>query len=154
MNVKNSSISNNLLYSIIHVQIYAEHNQPKWRTSMNERIHFFMKYISHTLSLKGWCFLRVRGEWRQGRTAILTQVLLTIAALLPHVGLGCSTVGHWEPKALCPATGSHFGILSPTDSNRPGHLVISLSHVHLLPLFFRLFTQVHLLIDDSVEGQY
>ena len=43
--------------------------------------------------------------------------------------------------------------LTPTNSNRPGHLVILLSHVHLLPLFFRLFTQVHLFIDSSVEGQ-
>ena len=34
------------------------------------------------------------------------------------------------------------------------HLVILLFNVHLLPLFFRLFTQVHLLIDGSVEGQY
>ena len=52
------------------------------------------------------------------------------------------------------AIDSHFGILSPTDSNRPGHLVILFSNVHLLPLFFPLFTQVHLLIDGSVEGQY
>ena len=29
------------------------------------------------------------------------RVLLTIAALLPHLGWGCSTVGHWGPKALC-----------------------------------------------------
>ena len=27
-------------------------------------------------------------------------------------------------------------------------------HVHLLPLFLRLFTQVHLFIDGSFEGQY
>ena len=41
-------------------------------------------------------------SWRQGQTAILTQVLLaTIAALLPHLGWGCSTVGPWGPKALC-----------------------------------------------------
>ena len=33
-------------------------------------------------------------------------------------------------------------------------LVISLFNVHLLPLFFRLFSQVHLLIDVSVESQY
>ena len=33
-------------------------------------------------------------------------------------------------------------------------LVIFLFGAHLLPLFFRLFTQVHLLIDGSVEGQY
>ena len=32
--------------------------------------------------------------------------------------------------------------------------VILFSTVHLLPLFFRLFTQMHLLIDGSVEGQY
>ena len=42
-------------------------------------------------------------------------------------------------------------ILSPTDSNR---LVILLFNFQLLPLFFRLFTQVHLLIDGSVECQY
>ena len=36
----------------------------------------------------------------------------------------------------------------------PGDLVILFSNVHLLPLFFRLFTQVHLLIDGSVDGQY
>ena len=35
-----------------------------------------------------------------------------------------------------------------------GHLVILFSIVHLLPLFFCLFTQVYLLIDGSVEGQY
>ena len=40
------------------------------------------------------------------------------------------------------AAGSHFD------------LVILFSNVHMLPLFFRLFTLVHLLIDDSVEGQY
>ena len=47
----------------------------------------------------------------------------------------------------------HAGILSPTFSN---HLDTWLyyCHVHLLLLFFRLFTQVHLLIDGSVEGQY
>ena len=32
-------------------------------------------------------------------------------------------------------------------------LVIFLFNVHLLPLFFRLFRLVHLLIDGSVEGQ-
>ena len=67
--------------------------------------------------------------------------------------LGCSTVGHWGSQALCLQADSHAGILSPTDSNRPGHLVILLSHTHLLQLFFRLFTQVHVLIDGSVKGQ-
>ena len=35
-----------------------------------------------------------------------------------------------------------------------GHLVILFSNAHLHLLFFRIFTQVHLLIDGSVEGQY
>ena len=33
-------------------------------------------------------------------------------------------------------------------------LVILLSNTHLLPLFFHLFTQVYLLTDGLVEGQY
>ena len=87
----------------------------------------------------------MRNEWRQGRTAILNQVLLsTIAALLLHLGLGCSTGGHRGPKALTLP-------LAPTDSN---HLIILFSNVYMLPLFFHLFTQVHLLIDSSIEGQY
>ena len=35
-----------------------------------------------------------------------------------------------------------------------GTLSIFFLDVHLLPLFFGLFTQVHLLIDGSFEGQY
>ena len=60
-------------------------------------------------------------SWRQGQTAILTQVLLlTITAFLSHLGLGCSTVGHWGPKALSLQAGSHAGILFPTVSNHLG----------------------------------
>ena len=55
--------------------------------------------------------------------------------------LGCSTIGP-EGSALSQQTGSHAGIPVP------------FLNVHLLPLFFGLFTQVHLLIDGSVEGQY
>ena len=44
---------------------------------------------------KGDVLFCVRDVWIQGQTAILTQVLLlTIAALLSHLGWGCSTVGH------------------------------------------------------------
>ena len=67
--------------------------------------------------------------------------------------LGLLNRGSLGAQSPLPAAGSHFGILSPT-LEPPGYLVILLSNVHLLPLFFRLFTQVHLLIDDSVEGQY
>ena len=77
----------------------------------------------------------------------------TIAALLSHLGLGCSTVGHWGPKALClklVLTSASCLQLTRT----AGYLVILFSNVHLLPLFFHLFTQVNLLTDGSVEGQY
>ena len=69
---------------------------------MNEQTHFFIKnIISHHLFWKGWCFCCVRDELETEQTATYwSQVLLTIAALLPHLGLGCSTVGHWGPKAL------------------------------------------------------
>ena len=128
------------------------------RTSMNERTHFFIKYISHTLFSKGLMFLCVREmSWKWGQTAILTpSSSSTIAALLSHLGWGSATVGHWGPKALnLPLALISVSSLQliPTDLNRPGHLVILLSHVHLLPLFFRLFTQLHLLIGSSVEGQ-
>ncbi len=50
-------------------------------------------------------------SWRRGQTATYwPKVLLTIAALLPHLGWGCSTVGHYKlilTLASCP----------PTDSN-------------------------------------
>ena len=61
-----------------------------------------------------------------------------------------------SPRAQSPlsAAGSHFGILFSNWLKPTGHLVILFSNAHLLPLFFRLFTQVHLLSDSSVEGQY
>ena len=58
------------------------------------------KYISHTLSLKGLMLAVCEMEMGTDHY-ILTQVLLTIAALLSHLGWCCSTVGHWGPKALC-----------------------------------------------------
>ena len=62
---------------------------------MNERTHFTKICIFYTLFSKGLMFLLcVSDEWRQGQTVILTQVLLlTIVALLLHLGLGCSTGG-------------------------------------------------------------
>ena len=67
--------------------------------------------------------------------------------------LGCSTVGHWGPKALClPLALTSASSLQLTQAICA--LVILLFNVHLLSLFFRLFTPVHLLIDGSVKGQY
>ena len=121
--------------------------------------HFFIKiYLSHFILER----VDVRCVWEvssiRGQTATYwPKVLRTIATLLSHLGWDCSTMGHWRSKALylplalnsasCPQ-------LTSTGSNRLGHLVISFSNIHLLLLFFRLFTQGHLLIDGSVEGQY
>ena len=83
-------------------------------------------------SRKGWCWLCVRGELETGTDCyILTQVLLTVATLLPHLGWGCSTVGHWGPKALCqPLALNSAPCLqltpTPTDSSPlcPGYIFV------------------------------
>ena len=69
---------------------------------MNQGTHFFIKmYLSHFILEKGWSWLCVRSQLETGTDFyILTQVFLTIVALLSHLGWGCSTVGHWGPKAL------------------------------------------------------
>ena len=91
-------------------------------------------------------------SWRHGQIAILTQVLLTIAAL-SHLGWVAQP---WVTESPKPSVCSWFSLWHPVSNwLKPfGHLVILLSNAHLFALFFRLFTQVHLLIDGSVEGQY
>ena len=103
------------------------------------------KNISHTLySRKGWCWLCVRGELDSGTDCyILTQVLLIIEAFLSHFGWGCSTVGSLRAQSPLSVAGSHFGILSPTDSNwlepprAPGDIIVSRSPASaVLPLIY------------------
>ena len=114
------------------------------------------KYKSLALYFqKGDVLLCVRDEWRQWRTAILTQVLLlTIAVLLLYLGWGCPTVGHWGPQR--PQFESWFShwhscLNWPTAAST---LSIFFLNAILLLLSFSLFIQVHLLIDGSIEGQY
>ena len=68
--------------------------------------------------------------------------------------LGLFNWGSLRAQSPLSGAGSHFGILSPTDSKRPGAWL----YYFLMPTCFRcsstFFTQVHLLIDGSVEGQY
>ena len=92
-------------------------------------------------------------SWKQVQTSILTQVLLTIAALLLHLGWVAQLWVTEGPKA---SVWSWFSFRHPVSNwlEPSGHLVILLSNAHLLLLFFHLFTPVHLLIDSSVEGQY
>ena len=64
---------------------------------------------------------------------------------------GCSTVGHWGPKALClPLALNSASCPQLTSTPTDCVLVIFLFDVHLLPLFFRLFTLVYLCIYTGV----
>ena len=93
-------------------------------------------------------------SWRQEQTAILTpSSSSTIAALLSHLGwVAQSRVTEGCKPSVCKLILPLASCLQLTQAVCAQ--VILLFNVHLLPLFFRLFTQVHLLIDGSVEGQY
>ena len=114
------------------------------------------KNISLTLySLKGDVSCVWEVSWRRGQTAILTQSSSrNHSSTSSSSWLGLLNRGSLRAQSPLSATGSHFSILTPTNLNCPGHLVILLFNALLLLLFFCLFTQVHLLIDGSVEGQY
>ena len=118
-------------------------------TNFNERRNTILyKNISLTLySRKGWCWLCVRDELETETDCYIDPSSTSFSSWL-----GCSTVGHWGPKALClPLALNSASCLQLTQTVCA--LVILLFNVHLLPLFFRLFALVHLLIDGSVEGQ-
>ena len=63
---------------------------------------FYKNIISHTLFLKGWCWLCVRDE-----LVTETDCYIDPKFFFDHSStsfsswLGCSTMGHWGPKALC-----------------------------------------------------
>ena len=111
---------------------------------MNERTQFFIKNISLTLySRKGWCWLCVRGEWRQVQTVILTQSSSDHSSTSSSSWLGCSTAGRRGPQALSLQADSHAGILSPTDSNwlelpwARGYIIVSCPPASaVLPLIY------------------
>ena len=110
----------------------------------NERIHFFIKIlISHSLFSKGWCLLCVRDELETGTDLFWPKFFFAYSSTSSSSWMGLLNRG--SLRAQSPQSASWFsslGILSLTHSN------------HLTPTCFHLFTQVHLLIDGSVEGQY
>ena len=122
----------------------------------NERTNTlpYKDITSHNLFLKGRCWLCARHELETG-----TDCYIDPNSPRDHSSTSSSSWlvllnrGSLRAQSSPSAAGSHAGILSPTDSSRLclGYIIV---YVHLLPLFFRLFTQVHLLIDGSVEGQY
>ena len=143
-----------MLYSHIHIQIYAEHNLcndafNKWTNTL------LYKNISLTLySWKGYVGCVWKMSWRRGQTVILTpSSSSTIAALLSHLGwVAQPWVTEGCKPLVCKLILTLASYLQLTQTVCA--LVILLFNAHLLPLFFCLFTQVHLLIDGSVKGQY
>ena len=133
----------------------------------NERTNtlLYKNYISHTLFPKGLMFLWcVRDGWRQGQTAILTQLLLlTIARCVifknplstPSTSwLGLLNRGSLRATALSLQVGPHSELPGINWHNGRRHLPISFHNAHLLPLLLPLIYPGASLIDGSVKSQY
>ena len=105
-------------------------------------------------SQKDRCWLCVRDELETGTDCyILTQSSSDHSSTYFSSWLDCSTVGHWGPKDLClPLTLNSASCPQLTQAVcAPGYIIV---YVHLLPLFFCLFTQMCILIDGLVVGHY
>ena len=102
------------------------------RTPMNERIHFFIKKnISHTLFPKGWCWLCMRDELGTGTDCYIDQSSSDHSRTSSTSWLGLLNRRSLRARSPLSAAGSHFGILSPTDSNR-----LAIWLYYLLPLIY------------------
>ena len=123
-------------HRLLYTHIHADVSRNIMTTSMNERTHFFIKiYLSHFIR-KGWCWLCVRGELETKTDChILTPSSSDHSSTSFTFWLGCSTVGHWEPKlVLTPRacylqlrlelTASNWLPWAPTDPSHLWHLVI------------------------------
>ena len=123
---------NLMLYSHIHIH-NACRNIVNNNDDFNERTNTILyKNIPLTLySGKGWYWLCVRGELETGTDCyILTPSSSDHSSTSFAFWLGCSTVGHWEPK---PSVWSWFSLrwhlisnwnCNWTDPSRLWHLVI------------------------------
>ena len=126
---------------------------------MNERTYFFIKiYLSHFILERVDVGCVWEMSWRWGQTATYwIKVLLTIAALFSHSGWATQP---WVTEGPKPSVCRWLSIR---------HLVFNWLQLQLeltqavcgtwlyfclMSTCFHLFTQVHLLTDGSVEGQY
>ena len=115
----------------------------------------YKNIISHTLFLKGWCWLCVRGELETGTDCYFDPKFFfnhSSTSFSSWLGVAQPWITEGHKPSVCKLilTLASYLLLTWTVCT----LVILLFNAHLLLLFFRLFTQVHLLIDHSVEGQY
>ena len=107
-------------------------------TNFNERTNtFFIKILSLTLySRKGWYRLCVGGELETGTDCyILAQSSSDHSSTSFAFWLGCSTVGHWEPKALRLPLALTLASC-PQLTQAVCVLVVFLFDVHLLPRIY------------------
>ena len=144
-----------MLYRHIHIHnTNISGNIVNNNDNFNERTNTFFIKISLTLySRKGDVGCVWEMSWRQGETAILTPNSSDHSSTSFSSCLGYSNVGYWGPKSLCLPLALNSASC-PQLTQAVCVPVILLFNVHLLPLFSRLFTQVRLLIDGSIEGQY
>ena len=137
-----SKFLNNTCISIIHIQLhvyiskYMQKQNHTLYTNFNERTNTLL-YKNISLTLNSWkgdvCCVR---DWLETRTdSYDPKFFFNHSSTSFSSWLGLLNRGSLRAQSPLSPAGSHFGILSPTNSNRPGHLVILLSDTHLLPLF-------------------
>ena len=148
----------------INVQFFFCYNLCTVYFSQNIRFFSFYSYAVFNRGLRDiyYHFILERvmlvmcERWTGDRSTLLywPQVLLaTTVALLPHLGLVAQPwVNEGCKPSVCRLILMLASCLQLTQAICA--LVILLFNVHLLLVFFRLFTQVHLLIDGSGEGQH
>ena len=117
-------------------------------TNFNERTNTFLyknMYPSHFI-LERMDVSVISERWVETGTDcyIDPTLLLTIAALLPHLGGDFSTGGRWEPQpsvcklVLTLQVGPHSGLPLYNWLNCRRHQLIFFHNVHLLPLLLPL----------------
>ena len=117
-------------YIVVYLNTYTTINISRdiIKHNFNERTNTLLyKNISLThYSRKGEVVVIERWAGDRNRLLYWPQVLLTITALLPHLGWGCSTYEQPQSHALNLQADSHAGIISPTDSSRlcPDYIII------------------------------
>ena len=127
--LKRWEVSGRKAVVLLYTHIHADVSRNIMTMFNDERTHFFIKiYLLHFILervAKGLCSLCVRGELETGTDCYI----------------------------LTPSSSDH----SSTEFNhvhRSRWYFDIFDQMHLFLLFLCLFTQVHLLIDGSVEGQY
>ena len=138
------------IFTYIYIYKYMQKHNQTWYTNFNEWTNTLLyKNISLTVySQKGWCWFCMRDELETGIDCYIDP-----AVLLSHLGWVAQP---WVTEGQKPSVCRWLSIRHLVSNwlQLSVRLVILLFNAHLLLLFFHLFTQVHLLIDGSVEGQY